>query len=177
MFLTHKYLLVGAILAHLGTAGAQDRPSDSALSYSLGPKLFDSVCMESIGNPTEFHRRIEKTELTKQSSEQSPNNETWVGSVGEVGVSVQYTNQMTCFVYMSHAEEKDVRLHIITAIKKLTRQGVEVRMPPAATSQPADGSSLKFSVLSPQGNYALMALFRPGAPSLARSALVVGPFR
>ncbi len=64
------YLLISAILAQLGSASAQDRPSDSALSYSLGAKLFDSVCMESIGNPTEFHKRIGKTDLTKLPSEQ-----------------------------------------------------------------------------------------------------------
>jgi hypothetical protein len=168
------FSLVGA-LSFVGSAGAQESLPEANLSLALGTNLFDSVCLASIGNPAEFHRLIARTELKPLPSEQSPDGETWAGGVGGVSVVVQYTKSMTCFVYMSHAKEAEVRLHIIKAIKVLTRQGAEVRSPSSAI--PADSSVLRFNVLSPQGNYMLMALFRAGPPSLVRSALVAGPFQ
>ena len=141
----------------------------------LGTRLFETVCRASLGNPDEFHRLIAMTGLTKLLPDESPEMETWTTSVGRVSVAVQYTKTMACFVRMSHAKEADVQRYVINAIKAVFREGGSTVTHPESESK--DSSVLRFNVSGPKGNYMLMALYRPGVPSLDRSALVIGPFK
>ena len=164
-----------ATSAHIGTAHAQDQITDERTSLLLGTRLFDSVCRPSLGNPDEFHRLIGQAGLTKLSEDKGVAGETWGASVDRVSVAVQYTRTMTCFVYMSHATEEDVRMHVIKAIKVVFREGTSTVTNPPSESK--DGSILRFNVSGPTGKYMLMALYRPGEPSLSRAALAIGPFK
>ncbi|KQV52670.1 hypothetical protein ASC95_07555 [Pelomonas sp. Root1217] len=101
----------------------------------------------------------------------------WGLAANEVKIVVEYTAEMGCFVYMSHANSKDMGRNLARIVNGLIAQGVVVSSPSADAVQPGDPVTARFDVRAPQGTYSLMTMYDASRASWRKAAYVIQPFK
>ena len=105
-------------------------------TVTLGAKYFEAICLPSIGRPSALRQLAEAAGFRPLTTEQfekvkTPDGvEGWIRSAGQDYVIVEYSerNNVGCSIYMSRANEADIRQHVSRVAVDFERRGSTVKL-------------------------------------------------